>query len=198
MKNNRQKQKQATRQKILEAAYELFDEKGYDNTSYADIARRCKLGYGTIYSHFVSKENLLLEHYLELTYGLVQRLEQEKMGKRNPYEHARYLMDIVWESNVVLPIRNIEIFFSYRWVSSREDYDRVYTAINNILMLVGSYLTRAQKEKLLSSDIDLEQCFRLMRAAYLHALQQARFGDEARDNAKVEFDEQVAYLLEKN
>ena len=46
------------RQQILEAALELFAEKGYFNTKISDIAERLGVGKGTIYWYFDSKEDL--------------------------------------------------------------------------------------------------------------------------------------------
>lgn len=43
---------------ILEAAYQLFLEKGYANTKIIDIANRAGIGKGTVYEYFDSKTTL--------------------------------------------------------------------------------------------------------------------------------------------
>lgn len=48
-----------TRQRLLEAASEVFLEKGYDGTRVAEIARRAGLTTGAIYGNFHSKADLL-------------------------------------------------------------------------------------------------------------------------------------------
>jgi len=48
-----------TREKILEAASELFLEKGFQATSIEDILEKVDIAKGTFYHHFVSKESLL-------------------------------------------------------------------------------------------------------------------------------------------
>jgi len=197
MQNNRHTKKLATRQKILDAAYELFERQGYDETSYTDIAKLAGLGYGTIYIHFDSKENLLLEHYLELIYKLADHLRPLKQDGRNALEHGRFLMDQVWCANITAPIRRLTVFFSYRWVSSKKDYDRVLDALNEVLDIIGSYFLKAQTQGLISSAVDIPIVLSLIRAAYLHALQDARFGDEERIAAKLKFDKQMDYLLHK-
>jgi AcrR family transcriptional regulator len=52
-----------TREKLVEAAVELFSTKGYDATSVADIQLACGLtaGSGALYKHFPSKQALLEE-----------------------------------------------------------------------------------------------------------------------------------------
>jgi hypothetical protein len=47
------------KEKILEAAYELFSEKGYDNTSVADIIHLAGASKGGFYHHYKSKEEIL-------------------------------------------------------------------------------------------------------------------------------------------
>lgn len=51
----------ATRQEILDVAYQLFVRKGYDRTSVREIARATGLSQGALLHHFSSKEELLVE-----------------------------------------------------------------------------------------------------------------------------------------
>src|SRR5262245_10972114 len=48
-----------TRQEILDAALELFSDKGYFGTSMREIARAVGVRESAIYHHFVNKEALL-------------------------------------------------------------------------------------------------------------------------------------------
>lgn len=48
------------KQNILEAAVELFAQKGYANTSTSEIAKRAGVAEGTIFRHYGTKEKLLL------------------------------------------------------------------------------------------------------------------------------------------
>jgi AcrR family transcriptional regulator len=49
----------STRQRLLDAATEVFLEKGYDGTRVAEVARRAGLTTGAIYGNFDSKAELL-------------------------------------------------------------------------------------------------------------------------------------------
>jgi len=53
-----------TRETLLEAALEVFLEKGYDGTRVADIARRGGLSTGAIYGNFENKSKLLSDALL--------------------------------------------------------------------------------------------------------------------------------------
>ena len=52
---------QRTRERILASALALFSKKGYEHTTFTDIAARLKLTKGAVYWHFDSKEKLLIE-----------------------------------------------------------------------------------------------------------------------------------------
>ena len=50
-----------TRTRILASALSLFVKKGYERTTFTDIAARLKMTKGAVYWHFESKERLLVE-----------------------------------------------------------------------------------------------------------------------------------------
>ena len=52
----RQARSEATRQKVIDAAVELFDEIGYPATGMGDIIGRAQITKGALYHHFDSKE----------------------------------------------------------------------------------------------------------------------------------------------
>ena len=56
-----------TRETVLQAAYELFLEKGYAATSVREIAERAGLALGGIYNHFANKDaifsNLIIDRH---------------------------------------------------------------------------------------------------------------------------------------
>jgi AcrR family transcriptional regulator len=54
---------EATRQKLLRAALELYTNAGYHGTTTPEIAARAGVAEGTIYRHFQGKEDLLNEVY---------------------------------------------------------------------------------------------------------------------------------------
>ena len=56
----REQKKKATRAAIMEAAINLFGERGYESTSVSTLAKAAGIGKGTIYSYFSSKNEILL------------------------------------------------------------------------------------------------------------------------------------------
>ena len=52
------KQKTKKRDQIIEAAAQVFAQKGYSGAVVADIAVQADIGKGTVYEYFSSKEDL--------------------------------------------------------------------------------------------------------------------------------------------
>jgi TetR/AcrR family transcriptional repressor of mexJK operon len=72
----------ARRGELLEAAFEVFGEKGFSGASMLDIATRAKASKATLYGRFDSKEKLfatlLRERFAELAAGVsVEAAEQD-------------------------------------------------------------------------------------------------------------------------
>lgn len=65
----RQREQQLRRESIVEAAWKLFEQNGFEQTTVDQIAALAELGKGTIYSYFKSKEEIyiaILEKKLDL------------------------------------------------------------------------------------------------------------------------------------
>lgn len=57
--NRRERKKTEYRERIVTAAFKLFDRRGFDATSVADIMAEADLGTGTFYNYFKSKEDVV-------------------------------------------------------------------------------------------------------------------------------------------
>ena len=69
-----------TRARILASALSLFVKRGYEHTTFTDIAARLKMTKGAVYWHFASKEELLVALVSEML-GKFQRQLDELMPK---------------------------------------------------------------------------------------------------------------------
>lgn len=72
------------RAQVLDVAVQLFNEKGYDATSVADLAERLGLTKSALYHHFESKEQILDLALDEALTGLERVLEQPQAVSETP------------------------------------------------------------------------------------------------------------------
>jgi len=78
------KKAEERRNEILDAADELFGQKGFDGTSTNDILERVGIARGTLYHHFKSKEDImdaLIERY---SIRLLETAQEIAVDKRIP------------------------------------------------------------------------------------------------------------------
>ncbi|WP_058302927.1 TetR/AcrR family transcriptional regulator [Gorillibacterium timonense] len=75
------KEAEERRNEILDAADQLFGQKGFDGTSTNDILEKVGIARGTLYYHFKSKEDImdaLIERYNVLLIGAAQEAAADK------------------------------------------------------------------------------------------------------------------------
>ena len=75
--------KKPTRQRLVEAARELFLAKGYEATSVADVLARAEVNSGSLYYFFKTKEQLLLavlDEYVDLLEPMILRPVFERVS----------------------------------------------------------------------------------------------------------------------
>ena len=72
---------QATRSQIVEAADDLFYKRGFESTSFADIADVVKISRGNFYYHFKTKDDILdavIERRIASTRTMLEQWEAEE------------------------------------------------------------------------------------------------------------------------
>jgi len=72
----REREKEERRQSILQAAREVFLQKGFYNATVDSVAERAEVSKGTVYLYFESKETLLAHLLLEGLAALTGYLEE--------------------------------------------------------------------------------------------------------------------------
>ena len=72
----RRTQKEATRQRVLAAARELFDTHGYEGTTIREIARHAGVAVGSVFTTFTSKGDILSQVMADRLDGLYAELDR--------------------------------------------------------------------------------------------------------------------------
>lgn len=112
-----------TRQQLLDAAEQVFGEKGYEASSIAEITQKAEVALGTFYVYFENKHAIFVELVAQLgerlrralggaVKGKPTRLERERAGFRAFFEFAakhRNLYRIVRQAEFV----DRQVFLDY-------------------------------------------------------------------------------------
>ncbi|MFQ6392613.1 helix-turn-helix domain-containing protein [Nocardia sp. KC 131] len=78
----RDRKRERTRRALLEASVELFEERGYEETTVADIAAAAEVGTRTFFNYFASKEELLFPEQDERVRAAVVAIGSRRPGER--------------------------------------------------------------------------------------------------------------------
>lgn len=84
-----------TRNRIVEAADQLFYQRGYEHTSFADIAEEVRISRGNFYYHFKTKDEILdavIDLRMANTGSMLERWEIEG---ETPADRIRSFIDIL-------------------------------------------------------------------------------------------------------
>lgn len=92
----------AKREKLIEAALKLFCEKGFQNTSTANISKEAGVATGTLFLYFPSKEELINTLYKEKKQQLAQAFQEGLLVDTNIKNKLKH----IWEKAVEWAIEN--------------------------------------------------------------------------------------------
>jgi AcrR family transcriptional regulator len=79
--NKREVRRQLTREAIVDAAAELFSERGFDSVSVLEIAQRAGVVEKTVFNHFPVKEGLVFETDPPMRTALVAAVRRRPAGE---------------------------------------------------------------------------------------------------------------------
>lgn len=86
--------KSSTRNKIIKAARSLFSEKGFKGATTAEIAKTAEISEGTIYRHFSSKTELLMECVTPVLKEIIDNLDDNISAKDNLRDFTIYSIEM--------------------------------------------------------------------------------------------------------
>lgn len=94
-----QQLRDASRQKILEAALELFGTKGYENSTITDLVKKARISKGLIYHYFDSKREILEQLVQYLMDSGDERMEEFSNKKQQlfvgePKDRLKAMLDL--------------------------------------------------------------------------------------------------------
>jgi AcrR family transcriptional regulator len=88
----RERNKAATRQRIVDAALALFSTKGFEATSTKQIAKRARIAEGTVFNYFETKEDIALSFFELETDHAIATVRQRKSLAKAPLEEKLFAL----------------------------------------------------------------------------------------------------------
>ncbi len=110
MRGVRQLAKQATRERVLAAARDLFDEIGYEDATIRMIAQRAGVSVGSVFTTFAGKTEILSQVMTERLESLYIELERVLPFLRGPtIDRLRSIMAVHYSFET----RRVRLFIAY-------------------------------------------------------------------------------------
>src|SRR4029453_8922917 len=82
----REAEARATRETLIEAAFELFTERGYAGVGTEEIVAKAKVTRGALYHHFTDKRDLFRAVFEQVEANLMERIGATMEGADDPYD----------------------------------------------------------------------------------------------------------------
>ncbi len=129
-----------TRDEILDAAAQIFRQKGYHATSMQDIANAVKLQKASLYYHVNSKQEILLMILDRALDILIARMQEVMAMPLSPEEKLRQAMIAYFQimleqrdlaSVLLLEYRSLEPEFRQRHIPRRDHYEHLWRELLN-------------------------------------------------------------------
>ena len=146
-----------TRERILEAAVASFEERGYDETTTAAIARDADIGVGTLYAYFRDKHQILLEladrTVKELSEFVIDALQPQNWRGTDPRELTRSIIDVIFHTQKLRPgLQRVMWERFFKDPEFREPQEAIH---QNTKRAVAAFLEAVERDGLLRRPLDL-------------------------------------------
>jgi AcrR family transcriptional regulator len=89
----RQRKKEQTRQAIADAARRLFDRRGFENVTVAEVARAADVSEGTVFNYFPTKEDLYYSQMESFEAALVDAVRERPVGDSVLAAFRRFVLE---------------------------------------------------------------------------------------------------------
>ncbi|OPF79060.1 TetR family transcriptional regulator [Streptomyces antioxidans] len=150
--------RQATRQKLFEAAVTLIAEQGFSSTTVDEIAERAGVAKGTVYYNFASKTVLfeeLLQHGIELLTASLQTAADENAERGGSHVDA---LDAMVRAGLDFISRYpslTQLYVAELWRTNRAWQSTLMMVRQRAIAVIEAELRAGVAARELSEDIDI-------------------------------------------
>ena len=147
-----------TKLKIIEKAAELFNSRGYSNTSISDIMQATELKKGGIYNHFKSKEDLVIAAFNFSSNNINQILLDRLSKRKSLLDKLKVFIEVYSNLAQDIPIQGgSPLIKATVECENFKIRDLVKSATNFQLILLRKILNQGISSREISSEIQAEQ-----------------------------------------
>jgi AcrR family transcriptional regulator len=163
----RQARKQATRERVLAAARDLFEEVGYDAATIRAVATRAGVSVGSVFTSFAGKAELLSQVMQDRLGALYAELEQVAPHLRGPtVDRIRSIMAVHYG----FESRRLKLFIVYIGASFHWETGQSVVPLgrnDRLKAMLGEVLARGVERGEVRADADTECFIDTLLAAYM-------------------------------
>ena len=153
----REKKKSERKDRIFSAAVDLFNEKGFSNTSMQDIADNANLAVGTLYNYFPSKNDLLLDimhEEIEITIAENDALFNEvNLQNKSAKEIIKLISKKIFSTPLLVNKDSLKEIFIATF-SSNAHMEKGMLLDIKLIEALQNLLNRLQKNNMINQNID--------------------------------------------
>jgi AcrR family transcriptional regulator len=162
----RASQKEATRQRVIEAARELFDTQGYDGATIREIARHAGVAVGSVFTTFASKGEILsevMQARLAPLYAEIDRVTPHIRGSTVDRLRTMFAVHFEFEARQTrLFLAHIAAAYDWTMTPGAQPYGRNV----HFQEVIKGVLARGVAQGDVRADIEPQEIVDLLMAAY--------------------------------
>jgi AcrR family transcriptional regulator len=167
----RERKKQETRTRIYSAAFELFLEKGFDETTVEEIAERADVAKGTVFNYFPQKTSFLaaiFEHWVNRIGTELGPVEDWRGSTRSKLERLYFFLANLSAQNPALFQQ--ALFEHIRSIPEEDSRLHARATMLEFQTLISTVLRQGQSIGDVRSDLKPEHAAALVESAVFKTL----------------------------
>lgn len=192
----RKTQKEATRQRVIDAARDLFETKGYEETTVREIAMRAQVSVGSVFTTFSSKGEILsqvMADRLDALYGELDKVLPHLRGSTADRLRSMFAIHFAFET------RRTKLFLAhiaaaYNWTLAPSS--RPYGKTPRLRQIVRDCLSEGVVRGDVDPACDLDVVVDNLMAAYAWTYRLAAWEDADAETMSNAMDRQIGMLCE--
>ena len=190
----RQSQKEATRNRVIVAARELFDAQGYQETTVREIARQAGVSVGSVFTTFASKGEILSQIMQDRLDGLYQELDRVMPHLRGSTADRLCTMFSIHFS---FEAQRMKLFLAHIAAAYDWTLPAAATPFGKTLRLqeiIGECLSKGVVEGDVDPSVDQQEIIDLLMSAYAWTYRLAVWDRAGADTLTAVMDRQIGLI----